>query len=1082
MKTGESAGGRRGLGGILGYCNPKFHPDITIINIDSDLNYGIFEVNEFVMGVGYFSPSLPDANRKLAAFFRAVEGYAVAREKEILIFGDFNARTLLTGDSHHNTRGKFLESLLEEHALTIVCSSEGLFTSFVDNRDGVPRGGIPDVVITSAPDRVSTRVFETVSLGGSTHRPIIIDITDSEVPEREFTRWNIRKLKKTDIASAYVAELSPLANLIDYMRGENARFSISNLSEVNKSAIVKKCWSGIEDAINQAALNSLGFVKYRLRAGKHDEFWSQELQDAGDQLQSLQEQHHFTPSHVSGREVTEQGRIYRDMVRDRRKEMFRKRMDEMLVNRQTNQFQKLVNAMSKRQKRGKSGLQKSKVNEYIQHYASTFGADPTGMDTQVCQITLENTLRFSGIRQWDISSDSFGKFINKLPKNKACGGDGVFAELLIEGGPVLHEALRLAVIISMRLGITPTTWNLACIVPVYKKNDASLIANYRPIALTQTMRRLFERVLLSDLGPLHELLTPFQGGFRPNRSCIDQLYHLRKVMESTTNNAIHIMLDLKNAYDVVDRRILWTHLHYKYDVSFYHIVLLRQLFDNNETCLLLDGARSDTISNKRGLLQGSSLSPLLFNLFIDSLSCMLLNGGAFIEDGLIPSNHLMFADDTILHALGQVNAQKLIDICVEWARLMGMLWHPGKCTIVARKKVNLSMYDIPLSQVPSGEYLGLFIKYSGVDWNKSIENRVNKATNAIQYLGKLGMNAGGWSLPQSVLVYKTFIRPILEYGLQLGPVTGTVMKKLQCVQNAALRRMLSAGPNTSVEALHKVCRVMPLWCRSRMLEHKFHYKLQEGSETILTTLLYAEEGRDVIALPSIDEIRSLKHSMISGMAEDPMFGPSRVANAITLTLDDIPKYEPWFIPHDLLTLEQRNHLMRWRIGNVAIHQECKHCRSHGVRGVEASRQHAIVCSGVSAELSSLVDEGFADSNLNIIDYIMNMNRKSLPADVGLRLSNAIRRLRVVCFGFNDGEDTSSGVHGHVNWRVPGNTVVRSREVQSQGNSTLQRGRINRPVFVNGVRVRQALSQPAQMPSTGWSGSVLGDPPDDVRVD
>ena len=39
---------------------------------------------------------------------------------------------------------------------------------------------------------------------------------------------------------------------------------------------------------------------------------------------------------------------------------------------------------------------------------------------------------------------------------------------------------------------------------------------------------------------------------------------------------------------------------------------------------------------------------------------------------------------------------------------------------------------------------------------------------------------------------------------------------------------------------------------------------------------------------------------------------------------------------------------------------------------------------VSEELASLVDVDFADSNLNINDYIMNMNTKSLPADVGLQ--------------------------------------------------------------------------------------------------
>jgi hypothetical protein len=83
-------------------------------------------------------------------------------------------------------------------------------------------------------------------------------------------------------------------------------------------------------------------------------------------------------------------------------------------------------------------------------------------------------------------------------------------------------------------------------------------------------------------------------------------------------NAVVIFLDLKAAYDTVPREVLWSQFP-RTDDQHSLICLLRALFDSNAAQLVVGGQRSDDISATRGLLQGSSLSPVLFNLFIDSL-------------------------------------------------------------------------------------------------------------------------------------------------------------------------------------------------------------------------------------------------------------------------------------------------------------------------------------------------------------------------------------------------------------------------------------------------------------------------------
>ena len=86
---------------------------------------------------------------------------------------------------------------------------------------------------------------------------------------------------------------------------------------------------------------------------------------------------------------------------------------------------------------------------------------------------------------------------------------------------------------------------------------------------------------------------------------------------------IQVFLDLSAAYDMVDRRILWTILSTSFKMPTGMIKLLRSLFDSNYSRLDISGIKSEKITHLRGLPQGSSISPILFNFYIDSLIDLL---------------------------------------------------------------------------------------------------------------------------------------------------------------------------------------------------------------------------------------------------------------------------------------------------------------------------------------------------------------------------------------------------------------------------------------------------------------------------
>jgi hypothetical protein len=117
-----------------------------------------------------------------------------------------------------------------------------------------------------------------------------------------------------------------------------------------------------------------------------------------------------------------------------------------------------------------------------------------------------------------------------------------------------------------------------------------------------------------------------------------------------------------------------------------------------------------------------------------------------------------------------------------------MKFAPAKCFVVAGEQhVQVTMYGALLPQVDRTKYLGFHMNARGIDWDEHVLERGNKAKAIIQLLRGKGMNGAGWPARAALNVYKTFIRPALEYGLPLATRLPEVVHRLQKVQNQALR-------------------------------------------------------------------------------------------------------------------------------------------------------------------------------------------------------------------------------------------------------------------------------------------------------
>ena len=80
----------------------------------------------------------------------------------------------------------------------------------------------------------------------------------------------------------------------------------------------------------------------------------------------------------------------------------------------------------------------------------------------------------------------------------------------------------------------PEDWKKGLIAKVPKKGDLSNCNNWRGITLLSVVSKVFSRCILKRFQiKVDETLRKEQAGFRPGRSCSDQIFMLRTVIEES---------------------------------------------------------------------------------------------------------------------------------------------------------------------------------------------------------------------------------------------------------------------------------------------------------------------------------------------------------------------------------------------------------------------------------------------------------------------------------------------------------------------------------------------------------------------
>ena len=378
-------------------------------------------------------------------------------------------------------------------------------------------------------------------------------------------------------------------------------------------------------------------------------------------------------------------------------------------------------------------------------------------------------------------------------KDKAAGYDDLPAFIFRENSHIFSNILCRLCNLSMQTGKFPEKLKLAKVTCLFKAGDPKLLGNYRPLSVLPTISKLLERIMHTRLTfylKENNFLSDEQYGFRERHTTEDALNNTVTSMYQGFESGFYglgTFIDLAKAFDSIDKDILIRKLEF-YGVKSIQLEWFKSYFDSRKQYTAYQSASSEVSGLEYGVIQGSILGPLLFNVYMNDIT------NACNEVKIV-----MYADDTNVFCMSKsLNSlysimNKELNNLQKWFSANKLTLNISKTKYILfhrRQKVidqplpNLKIYGMIIEKVPVIKFLGIFID-EHLEWKQHLQYVTDKISKYVPLFYRIRKSV---PLTCMKVMYFSFIYSNLIYCNTVWcSVNKTTINKLIIAQKKIIR-------------------------------------------------------------------------------------------------------------------------------------------------------------------------------------------------------------------------------------------------------------------------------------------------------
>ncbi|KAF0703917.1 hypothetical protein AaE_015198, partial [Aphanomyces astaci] len=360
----------------------------------------------------------------------------------------------------------------------------------------------------------------------------------------------------------------------------------------------------------------------------------------------------------------------------------------------------------------------------------------------------------------------------------------------------------------------PAAWKVSVTELIFKKGDPSQASNWRPLALQNTLYKLYASILKTRFTlwlDSNERLTNSQKGFRKFNGCHEHNFLAQAMMDTIRRSKspfFAVWYDLRNAFGAMPHDFLWLVLS-RLGVSPDFLAIVQDIYTDASTMVSAASGVCPPIDQLCGVFQGCPLSPLLFIAGMTPLMMALdaqapAHGVKVAAD--VNLSTTAFADDIKIFSRTPSGIQGLHATVVDFLDWSTMAANPSKCAFLAvtykdSKQVpsdlTLAINGVALPKLSLADsycYLGIREGFDHVHTRFQLTDKLASMRQQVVALVKSPL--APWQIIKAI---KVFVMSQLEFAIRHVKATKSQLQGFSTFLAKSLRHLLRLPTNSTKE-------------------------------------------------------------------------------------------------------------------------------------------------------------------------------------------------------------------------------------------------------------------------------------------